>query len=79
MLTQVQVQDLPNMPPVWIKPFTMERFNEKSIQQFEIEATDGDTGLNEDMSYRLIIPVDTDCKPYLIIIYSLFVINRVFS
>ncbi|CRL07387.1 CLUMA_CG020361, isoform A [Clunio marinus] len=49
----IEVIDIPNKPPLWIKTFAPERFKEKTNQIFEVEAIDGDTGINTEICYKL--------------------------
>ncbi|XP_055680929.1 protein dachsous-like [Lutzomyia longipalpis] len=52
----VEVEDVPNLPPRWVKPFSTERFEEKTAQTFNVDAIDGDTGINTPIKYRLEFP-----------------------
>ncbi|XP_061386106.1 cadherin-23-like [Musca vetustissima] len=49
----LEVIDLPNRDPIWVKPLTTATFNEKSEQFFTLKAIDGDTGINKPICYRL--------------------------
>ncbi|XP_075148855.1 cadherin-AgCad1-like [Haematobia irritans] len=49
----LEVIDLPNRDPIWVKPLTTATFNEKTEQTFFLKAIDGDTGINKPICYRL--------------------------
>lgn len=55
----VEVIDLPNRDPIWVKPLTTATFNEKEEQSFGLRAIDGDTGINKPICYRL--EFEEDC------------------
>ncbi|GAB0091829.1 fat-like cadherin-related tumor suppressor homolog [Sergentomyia squamirostris] len=52
----VEVIDVPSLPPRWVRPFSTERFEEKTPQEFSVIAIDGDTGINSAIKYRLEFP-----------------------
>uniref|UniRef100_A0A1I8P4M8 Cadherin domain-containing protein n=1 Tax=Stomoxys calcitrans TaxID=35570 RepID=A0A1I8P4M8_STOCA len=49
----LEVIDLPNRDPIWVRPLTTATFNEKTEQMFLLKAIDGDTGINRPICYRL--------------------------
>ncbi|XP_073842493.1 cadherin-AgCad1-like isoform X2 [Musca autumnalis] len=49
----LEIIDLPNRNPIWVKPLTTATFDEKSEQSFTLKAIDGDTGINKPICYRL--------------------------
>lgn len=59
--TIIEVVDMPNMPPMWVRAFASARFPEKEAQSFNVLAIDGDTGINADICYRLEFPLG-DCE-----------------
>lgn len=61
--TIIEVEDMPNMDPMWVRAFASARFLEKEAQRFDVLAIDGDTGINADICYRLEFPLD-DCKTF---------------
>jgi len=58
----VEIIDMPNKEPQWTKPFASARFDEKTSQQFEVIAIDGDTGIDAPISYRIEFEENKDCK-----------------
>ncbi|KAL7052776.1 hypothetical protein ACKWTF_005003 [Chironomus riparius] len=56
----VEVKDMPNKPPMWIRVFASAQFFEKEAQEFQAEAIDGDTGINDPICYTLIFDEDKD-------------------
>lgn len=53
VLAVLQVKPVPHLPPKWIKPLPYAGFFEKSEQQFDVTAIDGDTGINTTICYSL--------------------------
>uniref|UniRef100_A0A1A9WDV3 Cadherin domain-containing protein n=1 Tax=Glossina brevipalpis TaxID=37001 RepID=A0A1A9WDV3_9MUSC len=49
----LEVIDVPNRDPVWVRPLTTATFNEKEEQFFNLQAIDGDTGINKSICYKL--------------------------
>ncbi|XP_037943087.1 protocadherin Fat 3-like [Teleopsis dalmanni] len=49
----LEVIDLPNRDPIWVRPLTTATFDEKQEQFFTLNAIDGDTGINKPICYRL--------------------------
>uniref|UniRef100_A0A1B0B2E9 Cadherin domain-containing protein n=1 Tax=Glossina palpalis gambiensis TaxID=67801 RepID=A0A1B0B2E9_9MUSC len=49
----LEVIDVPNLPPVWMRPLTTATFNEKEEKFFNLHAIDGDTGINKSICYKL--------------------------
>ncbi|XP_065371260.1 cadherin-23-like [Calliphora vicina] len=49
----LEVIDLPNRDPIWVRPLTTATFNEKEEQIFSLKAIDGDTGIDKPICYRL--------------------------
>ncbi|KAL9913563.1 cadherin-AgCad1-like [Glossina fuscipes fuscipes] len=49
----LEVIDVPNRPPVWMRPLTTATFNEKEEKFFNLHAIDGDTGINKSICYKL--------------------------
>uniref|UniRef100_A0A1B0ACX3 Cadherin domain-containing protein n=1 Tax=Glossina pallidipes TaxID=7398 RepID=A0A1B0ACX3_GLOPL len=49
----LEVIDVPNRPPVWVRPLTTATFNEKEEKFFHLQAVDGDTGINKSICYKL--------------------------
>ncbi|XP_059617696.1 cadherin-23-like [Phlebotomus argentipes] len=60
----LEVDDVPSLPPRWVKPFSTENFDEKTPQTFDVIAIDGDTGINIPIKYRLEFPLDQDWSQY---------------
>jgi hypothetical protein len=58
----IEIEDLPNREPMWVKAFASARFNEKQPQTFEVVAIDGDTGINTKICYKLEFEEGKDCK-----------------
>lgn len=61
-ITLIEVEDMPNKEPMWVKAFASARFPEKTAQSFEVIATDGDTGINTDICYQVDFEEGRDCK-----------------
>ncbi|KAJ0177622.1 hypothetical protein K1T71_006495 [Dendrolimus kikuchii] len=53
MTLMVQVQNVEHRPPRWIEIFAVQQFDEKTYQEFNVRAIDGDTGINKPIYYRL--------------------------
>lgn len=70
MNTIVQVNDMPNMDPRWIRPFPAAQIQEKQAYVFEILAIDGDTGINKPICYELQFEEGKNCRanPFVAII-----------
>ncbi|XP_071055461.1 cadherin-87A [Onthophagus taurus] len=49
----VTVTDVPNLPPVWVKIFQSKTFEEELEQEFQVEAKDGDIGIDTKIYYQL--------------------------
>ncbi|KAF2879824.1 hypothetical protein ILUMI_26351 [Ignelater luminosus] len=49
----VEVNDLPDQPPVWTNIFSSKQFDEKTSQEFQVKAIDGDINVNYDINYDL--------------------------
>ncbi|XP_018321282.1 protocadherin Fat 4 isoform X3 [Agrilus planipennis] len=49
----VEVEDMPDMPPVWTSVFASLQFDEKTEQTYSVNAIDGDIGLNWEINYWL--------------------------
>ncbi|XP_070502052.1 cadherin-AgCad1-like isoform X3 [Chironomus tepperi] len=56
----VEVQDMPNKPPMWIRVFASAQFFEKEAQEFQAVAIDGDTGINDPICYTIEFDEDKD-------------------
>lgn len=59
--TIIEVEDVPNKEPMWVRAFASARFLEKQPQTFEVIAIDGDTGIDAPICYRLEFPLG-DCE-----------------
>ncbi|KAM3956312.1 LOW QUALITY PROTEIN: cadherin-AgCad1-like [Aphomia sociella] len=49
----VQVINVEHRPPRWIEIFAVQQFDEKTNQTFEVQAVDGDTGIDKPIYYKL--------------------------
>ncbi|XP_022905847.2 protocadherin Fat 4-like [Onthophagus taurus] len=49
----VPVIDVPNLPPVWVKIFHSKTFDGALEQEFQVEARDGDIGIDTKIYYQL--------------------------
>nr|QNS31153.1 cadherin [Cnaphalocrocis medinalis] len=50
----IQVQNVEHRPPRWVNIFSVQQFDEKTVQQFPLQAIDGDTGIDKPIDYKLI-------------------------
>ncbi|XP_051174171.1 protein dachsous-like [Leptopilina boulardi] len=53
LITVVRVIDLPDMPPMWTNPISAITILEKSINNFQVSAIDGDHEINADINYKI--------------------------
>nr|QFP12818.1 cadherin-related midgut membrane protein [Lymantria xylina] len=49
----VQVENIELRAPRWVEIFAVQQFDEKTQQQFNVRAVDGDTGINRPIYYRI--------------------------
>ncbi|CAH0723994.1 unnamed protein product, partial [Brenthis ino] len=62
----VRVLNVEHRPPRWTNIFAVQQFDEKTAQNFIVQAIDGDAGIDKPIYYRL--EVDEDDKEYFNII-----------
>ncbi|XP_043480675.1 cadherin-23-like isoform X2 [Leptopilina heterotoma] len=54
LITVVKVIDLPDMPPMWTNLIAAKTIFEKSINNFQVTAIDGDHEINAAINYRIV-------------------------
>lgn len=68
----VEVNNVPSRVPVWIRPFASSRFDEKTPQTFQVEAIDGDRGINTEICYKVEFESETNCTFNTFVIFAIF-------
>jgi hypothetical protein len=58
----VEVKNVASRPPVWVRPFASDRFDENTNQTYLVQAVDGDRGINTEICYKVEFDTETNCK-----------------